>query len=186
MSKSARILTSDELTNLLNFISTRKNASRNRLIIMLMHFAGMAVNEVAILSINDVINNGTIKEIIISSSGRKIILNEQLRAEIVLYLKTIQSLNNTEPLFSTQRSAGFTANTLTQVVNGFYKAAGLEGATSNSGKRGFLTSLANKGIDEKILNKIAGHKTIYATRRYIKKTKTTDEDLINAVNLLDK
>jgi integrase/recombinase XerD len=37
-----------------------------------------------------------------------------------------------QPLFYTQRSEGFTANTLTHIVNGIYKNAGISGATSHN------------------------------------------------------
>ena len=39
-----------------------------------------------------------------------------------------------------------TANTLTHIVNGIYKAAGISGATSHSGRRTGLTNLAERGV----------------------------------------
>ena len=63
----------------------------------------------------------------------------------------------TQPLFYTQRSIGFTANTLTHIVNGIYKNTGISGATSHSGRRTGLTNLAERGVGVRVLMALAGH-----------------------------
>ena len=70
-------------------------------------------------------------------------------------------------LFYTQKRTGFSANTLTQYFHKLYKDAGIDGASSHSGRRTFITNLANKGINVRLLAQLAGHKHISTTQRYI-------------------
>ena len=65
------------------------------------------------------------------------------------------------------RSAGFTANTLTKIVNGIYKHAGISGPTSHSGRRTGLTNLAERGVGVRVLMALAGHSNMATTQRYI-------------------
>jgi integrase/recombinase XerD len=48
-----------------------------------------------------------------------------------------------------------------------YQSAGLEGAISLSGRRTFLTNLANKGTAIHILKTLAGHRSISSTAAYL-------------------
>ncbi len=66
-----------------------------------------------------------------------------------------------------QRSAAFSANSLTQIVNGIYKQAGVDGASSHSGRRTFLTNLAEKGVSVRVMMALAGHRNMATTQRYI-------------------
>jgi site-specific recombinase XerD len=45
--------------------------------------------------------------------------------------------------------------------------AGLDGATSHSGRRSFITTLASKGIGVRVLASLAGHESIATTQAYI-------------------
>ena len=63
--------------------------------------------------------------------------------------------------------AGFNANSLAQTFALLYAGAGLEGASSHSGRRTFLTTLANKGTAIHILKTLAGHRSISTTAAYL-------------------
>ena len=73
----------------------------------------------------------------------------------------------TQPLFYTQRRDGFTANTLTHIINGIYSQAGIANASSHSGRRSRLTKSADKGVRLRVLMALAGHRQIATTQRYI-------------------
>ena len=80
-----------------------------------------------------------------------------------------------------RRARGFSANTLCQMINEIYRAAGIQGATSHSGRRGFITSLANSGVGIKVIMDLAGHRQMGTTQRYIN---VTDEQKRRAVELV--
>ncbi len=63
--------------------------------------------------------------------------------------------------------AGFNANSLAQTFALLYEGAGLEGASSHSGRRTFLINLANKGTAIHILKTLAGHRSISTTAAYL-------------------
>jgi integrase/recombinase XerD len=51
-----------------------------------------------------------------------------------------------------------------------YKRAGLEGCSSHSGRRSFLTELSSKSVPLKVLMELAGHRQAQTTMRYINVT----------------
>jgi integrase len=95
----------------------------------------MRVGEVASLRIGDVIDgDGKVKpEIRLEAEqtkgkhSRVVFVNERLGKEIKTYLKTIRVTDLAKPLFSTQKRAAFSANTLCQTLNLVYKRAGISG-----------------------------------------------------------
>ena len=175
MPKQAKTLNERELQRLLDYVAKTKNVQRNRTILLLTHFAGMRVGEVAAVRVCDVVaSDGTVRdEINLAASqtkgkqSRTVLLNERMRAELAKYLQTLRVQDSKQALFYTQRSEGFSANSLTQVVNGIYKQAGLDGASSHSGRRGFLTNLAEKGVSVRVMMALAGHRNMATTQRYI-------------------
>jgi integrase/recombinase XerD len=78
-------------------------------------------------------------------------------------------VNRCYPFFASQKSikAGFSANSLAQTFALLYEGAGLEGASSHSGRRTFLTTLANKGTAIHLLKTLAGHRNIQTTATYL-------------------
>ena len=171
----AKTLTTAELDQVLNYISTRKYRERNRVILLMGFWAGLRVKEIAQLKMGDVLNeDGTIKgEIRLSAQqtkgndGRTVFLPVKLQDELVIYLKTRFISDSTAPLFHTSCRLGWTPNTLCQHFFWLYKRAGIAGASSHSGRRQFITTLANKGISVRILASLAGHKSIAVTQKYI-------------------
>ncbi len=53
------------------------------------------------------------------------------------------------------------------IVNALYKQAGFDSASSHSGRRGFLTNLAEKGVSVRVMMALAGHRNMATTQRYI-------------------
>jgi hypothetical protein len=53
------------------------------------------------------------------------------------------------------RRQGFSANTLCQLINTLYRDAGIRGATSHSGWRGFITALADHSVGIKTIMELA-------------------------------
>ena len=171
----ARVLNPQELRRVLDHVATRRHSARNRAMLLLTHFAGMRVAEVAALRINDVLNSdstikGEVRLMPDQTKGkhaRTVYLNERMQKELSQYIKAIKIKDPTKPLFYTQKQAGFSANSLTQYFFYLYRDCALAGASSHSGRRSFLTGLANKGTAIHILKSLAGHRNISTTATYL-------------------
>jgi integrase/recombinase XerD len=171
----ARVLNPQELRRVLDHVATRRHSARNRAMLLLTHYAGMRVAEVAALRINDVLNGdssikGEVRLMPDQTKGkhaRTVYLNERMQKELAQYIKMLKIKDVSKPLFYTQKQAGFSANSLTQYFFYLYRAVGLEGASSHSGRRTFLTGLANKGTAIHILKSLAGHRNISTTATYL-------------------
>ena len=68
-----------------------------------------------------------------------------------------------------------------QLFLDIYKAIGLKDASSHSGRRTYITRLANKGVGVRLLAALAGHSHISTTQRYID---VNSDQLSEAVELL--
>lgn len=187
--KQAKTLTEKELKQVLTYISLRRHASRNRAMVLLTHWAGMRVGEVAALLVGDVVNSdGSIKsetrlapEQTKGRHARTVFLGQKLRRELAAYVAGLKNPRLERPLFYTQKRARFSANTLCQHFFWLYREAGIQGASSHSGRRSFITNLASKGIGVRVLMSLAGHRDISTTQRYID---VNDEMQRKAVDLI--
>ena len=83
-------------------------------------------------------------------------------------------------LFSA-KGGGFTAQTIVNLFKRIYKMAGIDGASSHSGRRQFVTNLADKGINARVVQALARHKHLGTTQRYID---INDNKLRAAVELI--
>ena len=182
----AKVLNEREIKKVLLYISARRHAARNRCMFLLTHQCGMRVGEVAALRICDVLTqDAQVKEEIRLSAdqtkgdhSRVVYLPTKTQNELKDYLMTRFKVRDLKPisltdtsraLFATQKNnkRGFSANTMCQYFHYLYKEVGIDGASSHSGRRGFITNLANKGISVRVLQELAGHKSLAVTQRYI-------------------
>ena len=174
----ARALGAAEMEQVLEHVNAGRHAHRNRCFILLTHLAGLRVGEVASLRWMDVMTaDGQIKdevrllpEMTKGKHARTVFISTRLRQELQQYADIYRRAAPLDcPLFYSKKGArsGFTANSLTQTIAKLYRGAGLDGATSHSGRRTFLTNLANKGTAIHLLRTLAGHRSISTTATYL-------------------
>jgi integrase/recombinase XerD len=68
-----------------------------------------------------------------------------------------------------------------QLLGAIYRQCRIMGASSHSGRRTFITTLASKSVSVRVLALLAGHSSISTTQRYID---VNDDQLRNAVELV--
>ena len=182
----AKVLSEKEIKKVVKLIESKRHSSRNRCMFLATHMSGARIGEIASLRICDVLaSDGTIKtEVYLSaeqtkgSKGRTLYLSEKLRNEIELFLKTrfklrdllaVTLTDTTRALFANQKNPnrGFSPSTACQMFHYWYKEAKIESGSSHSGRRSFITNLANKGVHVRILQELAGHSSIAVTQKYI-------------------
>jgi integrase/recombinase XerD len=182
----AKVLSDKDIRKVLLYIASRKHAARNRALFTVLNATGMRVGELAALRLCDVLQSTgeIVDEIRLAadqtkgSRGRTVVLSQKAQEEIKNYLQArfklkdllaVTLTDTSRALFTTQKNPnrGFSASTLTQHFHYIYKGAGINGASSHSSRRSFITNLANMGVSVRVLMELAGHRSMAVTQRYI-------------------
>ena len=187
--KQAATLIERQLKIVLAHCGTRQHAARDRAIIMVSFLAGLRAKEIAALDLSDVTDTeGNVRtEFVLTpeqTKGRKarrVFVSERLQRELMAYIKQRKTRPKCSALFATQKDQAFSANSLCQLFLHIYSQSGIPGASSHSGRRSLLTSLAAKGVSVRVLQEIAGHSSMAITQRYID---VNDHQLRAAIELL--
>ena len=174
--KQAKILSDQQTRSLLVFVSATRNPRRNHLILLLSLKAGLRAGEIANLTWDMVLGpTGEIGSVIElrdcaakKKSGRLIPIHPSLRAALAAWRKLT---TGTGPVIPSERGGPMTP---ASIVNWFaiaYRAVGLAGCSSHSGRRTFITRAARlvhkAGGSLRDVQLLAGHRSIQTTQRYI-------------------
>lgn len=187
--KQARTLSSRDIKRTLNHCSTRKHAHRDTVIVQFSILAGLRAIELAALTVGDVYAvDGTVMDQFTlgaaqtkGNDARRVHISSKLKRILAGYWSAVEHRHAQEPLFQTQLRTSFSANTMCQLFLDIYNRAGIKDASSHSGRRTFITRLAEQGVGVRVLAALAGHKHISTTQRYID---VNDAQLASAVELI--
>jgi integrase len=175
--KQAKILHDQQINDLLVFASATRNPLRNKLIVLLSVKAGLRAGEIAGLTWEMVLDPaGEVGQAIElhdciakKNSGRRIPINPTLQTALTAWSLLTGGLGR-----RVIRSERGDAMTPASVVNWFacaYRAVGLTGCSSHSGRRTFITRAARlvhkAGGSLRDVQLLAGHRSIQTTQRYI-------------------
>ena len=173
--KHAQTLSDAQFRKVLHYCRTRRHANRDMTIFMVSFFAGLRAKEIAALKLADVFNDdGNVREQFTlacdqtkGGQRRTVFINKRLAKALEDYSceKNLSNLNR--PLFASQKGGHFSANTMCQLFLDILKNCGFKDASSHSGRRTYITRLANKGVSVRLLAALAGHTHISTTQRYI-------------------
>jgi integrase/recombinase XerD len=186
--KQAQVLSEKDVKRVLAAIARRGTSARDRAMFQLSYLAGMRVGEIAALRVCDVYEaDGRVKaQIRLDKSqtkggeARTVLLNAQAQAELIAYQRGLLR-GGEAPLFVSRYGKAMSPNSLVQVFGRLYRQAGLSDASSHSGRRSFITNLAHKGVNVRVLAALSGHRAISTTQKYIE---VGEHQLRAAVELL--
>ena len=186
--KRAKTLSKQELSRVLAVVAAGRNAERNKIVILLSFYAGLRAKEIAELTIGDIYSeNGEVNRTVLllaqqtkGQQSRAFVINSKLASVLLSYKKAVTSCARNAPLIKSQKNSAFSANSMCQLMCRIYKDSGITGASSHSGRRTFITNLANKGVSARVLMELAGHRNLATTQRYID---VNDELLFDAAEL---
>ena len=174
--RQAKILSKDSCDDLLVFASTTRRPLRNRLIVLLSIKAGLRAAEIAKLTWEMVLNpTGEIGPTIElhdqaakKSGGRLIPIHPELRDALAQLRSQPEAAG---PVVRSQRDGPMTPVSIVNWFANAYRAIGLQGCTSHSGRRTFITRAArlvhHAGASLRDVQLMAGHRSIQTTQRYI-------------------
>ena len=189
--KQAKLLTEPEFKRLTTIVNSLRYPTRNHTAVALSFYAGLRACEISTLRVGDVFDEaGGIKDTIYLSADQTkgsdsatVLVNTKLKRQLVKFAKQypVHVSTRTAPLLFSAKGGGFTAQTVVNLFKRLYKMAGIDGASSHSGRRQFATQLADRGINARLVQVLARHKHLSTTQRYIDVNEST---LRSAIELI--
>jgi integrase/recombinase XerD len=179
--KQAKIPRPREVTRLLDHVSHSRHPERDRVMVLLSFKAGLRAKEIAGLTWSMVTTAaGDIADAIAlqnrvskgNGGGRTIAMHGSLREalEALLAARGDRARPNL-PIAYSERADGYSANAVAVWFLTRYRELGVEGASSHSGRRSFITATARKiseaGGSLRDVQQLAGHASLATTQRYI-------------------
>jgi integrase len=174
--KQAKILSEQQIEDLLFFAKTTRNPDRNRVMVLLSVKAGLRAGEIANLIWQMVVEpTGNVSSHIElrdnaakMGSGRIVPMNALLREALV----ALRAKNPGDgPVIPSERGGKMTPLSIVIWFARAYEALGLDGCSSHSGRRTFITRAARvvhrAGGSLRDVQLLAGHRSIQTTQRYI-------------------
>ena len=175
--KQAKLLTDTEFRRLTAVVNSLRHSTRNHTAVALSFYAGLRACEIAALHIGDVFEaNGEPRDTIYLSAAQTkgndtgtVLVNRRLRTQLERYAAIYpkRTAQPSEALLYSAKGGGFTAQTVVNLFQRLYRLAGIAGASSHSGRRQFVTELADKGVNARVVQALARHKHLNTTMRYI-------------------
>ena len=174
--KQAKIISSEELSHLLHFAGTTRNPVRNRVILLLSAKAGLRAGEIAALTWDMLVDaQGRVGHVIElrdcaakKGSGRLVPVHAELYAALIaLHLCSA----NSKYVVRSERGGRMTPLSMVVWFNRAFQTVGLQGCSSHSGRRTFITRAARlvhrAGGSLRDVQLLAGHRSLKTTERYI-------------------
>jgi integrase len=174
--KQAKILSQGNLEDLLLLAEISRYPLRNKVIVLLSAKAGLRAGEIAHLNwamVTDASGAiGTVLELpdqaAKKGSGRVIPLHEDLRTALATWQT---ATNSAGPVIESERGGPMTAQSIVVWFSNAYRVIGLNGCSSHSGRRTFITRAARlvycAGGSLRDVQLLAGHRSIHTTERYL-------------------
>ncbi len=179
--KQAKVLRKGELQRLLDHVGHSRHPERDRVMVLLSFKAGMRAKEIAGLRWSMITDaSGELADCIAlpnaaskgEGGGRTIPLHSDLGAALVA-LRAIRGDRVLPhlPVVYSERADGYSANAVAVWFHTRFVELGIEGASSHSGRRTFITAAAKKiteaGGSLRDVQELAGHSSLATTQRYI-------------------
>ena len=173
--KRAKILSDDNIRDLLAFTALTRYPIRNRVMVLLSVKAGLRAGEIANLTwamVTDPVGDiGTVialeDRIAKKNSGRVIPLHRDLRDALV----ELRNGTGDWPVIRSERGTSMSPPSIVNWFTSAYRAIGVTGCSSHSGRRTFVTRAARlvdqAGGSLRDVQLLVGHRSILTTQRYI-------------------
>lgn len=172
------ILRPDEIKRILRLLKARPRFSaRAEVDFHLSFYLGLRPEEIASLRWGDVFDeDGRVRDVLHlkaaytkGSKTRDVFLSSsRLRQVLAQFAQRYPDGRKPDaPLFRSQKGGRLTAASIARFLKQLYVEAGIPAASSQPGRRTFITGLAERGIDLKAISILAGHSNIRTTAMYV-------------------
>lgn len=203
MSKHAKIFKKNDLMIVQKAIEEHvrpENRLRMRLMVSLSAYAGLRACEIASLTLDMAGISFEDAQVVISDyleltrhatkgkvRGRKIRLHPDLKKEILDYYQNSRKPKNSQikELIVSNNGNPFSNNMVTVYLFNLYKKGGLDGYSSHSGRRSFITKMARElaktGGSLRDIQQLAGHSSLITTQKYIEGDEESKIKMVEAL-----
>src|ERR1051326_7647348 len=154
--KQAKVLRPRELQRLLDHVSHSRHPARDRVTVLLSFKAGLRAKEISGLTWSMVTDaTGELVDTISlpnraskgKNGGRTIPLHNGLRAALASLMAVRgDKVRPQLPVVYSERADGYSANAIAVWFLTRFREIGIEGASSHSGRRSFITAAAKKSV----------------------------------------
>lgn len=179
--KKAPVITDAQFRRIVAVVRSSGYGKRNLALLHVSFTLGLRAKEMASLLIRDVLtSSGELKdEVLLTKAATKggkqrlvYLANKEVRRALTEYIKERFIHEDAQPhpeapLFKSQKGGAFSPNTMQMLFKRMFVAAGIDGASSHSGRRTFATSLIERGVDIKAVSSLMGHSTVAMTAHYV-------------------
>lgn len=178
ISGQAPVLKPNEVGTVLRVARSRSRLpERSEVALCISLYLGLRAKEIASLKWGDVYeDDGQLRQILRLKSAytkgaktRDVYLTApHLRKVLSAYgWKYKPNKTSGSSLFRSQKGGNMRPSSMARFLKTLYSEAGLTRASSHTGRRTFITSLAERGIDLKAISVLAGHSNIRTTALYV-------------------
>ena len=188
--KQAKILSDEHVSDLLFFAETTRYPQRNQVIVLLSAKAGLRAGEIAKLTWDMVLDaNGQVGSVIElqnhaakKGSGRRIPIHPQLRECLITWREMSPGSG---PVVRSERGGPMLSVSIVIWFADAYRTLGLDGCSSHSGRRTFITRAARlvhkAGGSLRDVQLLAGHRSIQTTQGYIDGDSDAQRKLVSLI-----
>lgn len=188
----AKVLGPAELRRVLKHVQNTRHPIRNRAMVLLSFKAGLRACEISGLTWPMILTcGGRVAKVIAVSGGiakngrtRHIPMNADLEAALKA-LHADQCKPADGPVIRSERRCHMTARSVVNWFATIYEDVGLQGCSSHSGRRTFITRsarvLAKTGGSLRDIQELAGHQALTTTERYIVGDRDAQRKLVSLI-----
>lgn len=186
----AKVLDAVDVRRLLQALATTRHPVRNHVLVLLSFHAGLRACEISGLTWTMVLGpSGHLADTLSISGGiakggrpRCVPVSTDLRAALQR-LHREQKKPREGPVIRSERGRAMTARSVVNWFRAIYDSLGLQGCSSHSGRRTFITRaarlLSKTGGSLRDVQELAGHSSLTTTERYIQGDRVLQHKLIN-------
>lgn len=175
-------LSDNDLARLFKLASTKKRGNIYRIIIALSFYAGLKAYEIMDMQVTDIYDvNMKQAKPYIKIGEDSVPVNSLLKCEIEKFIASIDIKKHIY-VCMTQKKVTFTSQTLQNLFRTLYNELGIVNASSHTGRNTFISKLLNNNVRLDVIQKLARHKSIQQTARYLEMVER--EDLSDVLDLI--
>lgn len=195
LTKQAKMLSPDQIVSVEAFLESRHDPLRDTTILYLAVYAGLRACEIAALdwtmlvdaagnlSSGMAITNAASK----GNTGGRVV---PIHPKLATVLRELRQSHNVPPrkgrvIVSRNGTAGVSPHYIVKRMKQWFAACGLDGCSSHSGRRTFITTAARTinlhGGSLRDVQALAGHAFITTTERYIEQNEAAKASVVGAM-----